>query len=326
MDKSILIIAEHFEGKVTPGVFELFGLAAQLRESTGYPVKAVAVGQDIEPVARQLASLDAESVIAVEVDQLASYNAEAYKSVLVPLAREQNPAFILLPHSANMWELAPGLATRLEAALITGVESISLENGHVLFHRAVANGKLEATVRSLAETTVLTVPRGSYKAPAPQSGPQAAIDVRKSAMEPGRAKTMGVKRHKEESAALNEADVIISAGRGVGKKENIVHVERLAQLFDNAAVAGSRPVCDSGWLKGNQQVGLTGATVTPKLYMACGISGASQHLTGMKGSEFVVAINTDANAAIFNQSDVCIVEDVNTFLPLLVSLLGDKEA
>ncbi len=324
MDKSILIIAEHDRGKTLPGVFELFELARQLREFTGYPVKGLALGKDIEPVAKELATLGASAVIAVEVDQLESYNAEAYKTVLTPILREENPAFILLPHSANMWELAPVLAIRLDAGLITGIESVSREDGRIVFKRPVANGKIETGVCGLSETTIVTAQRGAFQAPEPQPG-ETAIDLRTMSLKPDRIIAKGIKRSKEESAALAEADVIIAAGRGIGKKENIVNVEKLARFFPNAAVAGSRPICDSGWLQGNQQVGLTGATVTPKLYMACGISGASQHLTGMRASGFIVAINTDANAAIFNHSDVCVVEDVNTFLPLLISMLSERE-
>ncbi|MBW2616973.1 MAG: electron transfer flavoprotein subunit alpha/FixB family protein, partial [Deltaproteobacteria bacterium] len=119
-------------------------------------------------------------------------------------------------------------------------------------------------------------------------------------------------------SALTEADVIVSAGKGIGRKENLEIIERLAALFPKSAVAGSRSVCDSKWLDRNRQVGYTGATVSPKLYIAAGISGATQHIAGMRSSGFIVAINSDPNAAIFNVSDVCVVEDLTTFVPVFI--------
>jgi electron transfer flavoprotein alpha subunit len=128
-----------------------------------------------------------------------------------------------------------------------------------------------------------------------------------------------------ETSALADADVIVSAGRGIGRQENLSLIYRLASVFSRSAVGGSRPVCDAGWLQYKQQVGMTGATVTPKLYIACGISGAMQHVSGMRGAGFIVSINTDPNAAIFNVSDVCIAEDAAEFLSLLISELKDTQ-
>jgi electron transfer flavoprotein alpha subunit len=143
--------------------------------------------------------------------------------------------------------------------------------------------------------------------------------------QPRRSRSLGVKRVRTENAGLAQADVIVSAGRGIGKRENLDLIHRLAELFPRSAVGGSRPICDLGWLGYKHQIGQTGATVTPKLYIACGISGASQHLAGMRGAHFIVGINTDPHAAIFNVADVVVAEDVTTFIPTLLKAYQEKK-
>jgi electron transfer flavoprotein alpha subunit len=226
------------------------------------------------------------------------------------------PALILVGQSTQGMDFAPGLAVRLKAGCITGVDGICQRDGETCFSHSVYSAKIVLDLAPSAKTTVLTVQPGAFKpreegrAPAPGQ-----LELRTWSVGPGRSRSLGYKTARQEDAGLAEADVIVAAGRGIGEQKNLALIERLAALFPRSAVAGSRPLCDHEWLEYKRQVGLTGATVSPKLYIACGISGAIQHTVGMQGSGFIVAISTDPNAAIFNIADVCIVEDLTGFIP-----------
>jgi electron transfer flavoprotein alpha subunit len=182
-------------------------------------------------------------------------------------------------------------------------------------------GKVVADFVSQAEITIVTVQPGSFKAGEPDGIEAGSIESRTVSFSPHRSRTRGTKCADIGHSGLEEAEAIVAAGRGIGNEESVHLIERLASLLPRSAIAGSRPVCDAGWLEYKQQVGMTGATVSPNLYIACGISGSVQHLCGMRGAEFIVAINKDPNAAIFNESDVCVVEDLATFLPTLIDRL-----
>jgi electron transfer flavoprotein alpha subunit len=201
---------------------------------------------------------------------------------------------------------------------VTGVERFFIQDDRPCFTRSICNGKIVVDVSPNVETAVLTIQPGYWKAASFIVEKAGNVDMQSSSHKPQQSRSLEIIHAKEENSALSEADVIVSAGRGISKKENLELVERLAALFPKSAVGGSRPVCDSGWMEYKRQVGLTGATVAPKLYIACGISGASQHLAGMRGSGFIVAINTDPAAAILNTADVYVVEDLATFIPAFI--------
>jgi electron transfer flavoprotein alpha subunit len=183
----------------------------------------------------------------------------------------------------------------------------------------MCGGKIVAHVRPESDAAMVTVQPGSFEVTTSQDTVPGAVDIRRVDFEPRRSRSLGVTIGQAEDSGLQEADIIVSAGRGIGKRENLDLIDRLAALFPKSAVGGTRPVCDLGWLEYKKQVGLTGATVTPELYFACGISGAQQHLSGMRGAQFIVAVNSDPHAAIFNVADVCVVEDVTTFIPAFIN-------
>jgi len=189
----------------------------------------------------------------------------------------------------------------------------------------IYNGKIELRLAPLSHTTVVTVLPGAFKAEKRKSRSPGPVEFYSNRAVPKRTRPLGVKRVRQEDAGLAQADVVVAAGRGLGKVENLAMIRKLADLFPRSAVAGSRPICDQGWMDYKRQVGLTGATVSPKLYLACGISGAIQHTTGMQGSGFVVAISTDPDAAIFDMAHVCIVEDLTTFIPTFLALFEEDE-
>ena len=318
MEQSIIIIAEHFEGELRPVTYELVGFALQLQRFCPAGIKLVVLGDDVGGLAREAAGSTGLDVVAVNMRGLGTYNGEVYKHMLSERLPDLNPVYICMAHTTQGADLAPSLAVRMEAACITGVVRISEEEGRISFARGMFSGKVIAKLISHFERTVITLQPGSLPPPVFDHPAPGAVETWAVTYPAKRSRSLGIKRPREENAALTGAGVIVSAGRGVGKKENLRLIYNLSNLWPGSAVGGSRPVCDSGWLEYGQQVGTTGATVAPKLYVACGISGASQHVVGMNGSGFIVAINRDPDASIFNVADVCIVEDLITFIPCLI--------
>jgi electron transfer flavoprotein alpha subunit len=315
MEKSIVVIAEHFRGKLATVTFELVACALEIQRLEGFGIKFVILGDEIEALTKELAGTSEMEVLAVQDPNLSCYNGEIYKAVLGQILPELAPTYVCIAHSTQGWDFAPGLAVRLKYGCVTGVEGFFKEEGRMCFMRHVYGGKLFLDLETNADTTILTVQPGAFERKAPESRAPLTVKYKRTSCRPLDSKSLGVKSTKKECLALREADVIVSAGRGIGKQENLKIIEDLAALFPKSAVAGSRSVCDNKWLEYRQQVGLTGSKVTPKLYIAAGISGAIQHLAGMRSSGFIVAINKDPNAAIFNVADVCVVEDLTTFIP-----------
>jgi len=318
MKRTVVIIAEHNEGRAIPMTYELVTLAHKIRETCSLELKVVVLGAEVETVSREIAMATGIDVVAVRNKNLATYNAELYKYLLTELLPGMNPVFVLVSQTTRGIDFAPGLAVRLKAGCITGVNAVARKEGKICFSRAVYNGKIVSDLVPLVKTTVLIVEPGAFKPHHTTSSSPANVDLRVSTAEPKKTKSLGIKSAGREDSGLAEANVIVAAGRGIGEQENLALIERLADLFPRSAVAGSRPLCDQGWMGYKSQVGLTGATVSPKLYIACGISGAIQHTVGMQGAGFIVAISTDPNAAIFNMADICIVENLTSFIPTFI--------
>jgi electron transfer flavoprotein alpha subunit len=207
------------------------------------------------------------------------------------------------------------------AACIAAVEGIAPRGDTLSFRRSVFNGKVVSNIAPETDSTVLTILPGMVKAAGFDNAAPGKIDVQDISITPQRIQNKALVRSRTDSQTVSDANIVISAGRGIGKKENLDLIYQLAERFSKSAVGGSRPICDLGWLGYPQQIGITGLTVSPGLYLACGISGAIQHLSGIRGADFIVAVNTDPKAAIFNMSDVCIVEDLMSFIPILIEEL-----
>jgi electron transfer flavoprotein alpha subunit len=273
----------------------------------------------VQRLAQEIAQGSGLDVIGINVSGLVSYNGEVYNAVLGELLLDLSASYICIAHTTQGWDLAPSLAVRLNMACVTGVERVFQEDGGICFTRSICGGKILAHITPTTAPMILTVQPGVFKPTAFDNVGPGSVHMRAMGYVPQKLRPVGVKRAKEEGTALAEAEVIVSAGRGINKEENLGLIYQLAELFPKSAVAGSRPVCDMGWLEYKHQVGLTGATVTPRLYVACGISGTSQHVAGMRGAGFIVAINTDPDAAILNVADVCVVEDLRTFIPAFIA-------
>ncbi len=325
MASSVYIIAEHFDGKTRPVTYELASFGIKLQKSLKDAVSFLVLGDDPEIISREIAENTGLDVLAFSVPALKSYHQEIYIRILSNWLKENPFSYVLTAHTTQGMDFAPGLSIATNAGCITGVEGFSEKEGRISFQRSLFNGKISSDISPITERTILSVLPGTHKPMDFNPRAPGKVEVRAIDFSPELIRNKGLVRSRTGSQALGEAEIIISAGRGIGKQENLPLIYQLAERFSKSAVGGSRPLCDLGWLGYQQQVGVTGLSVSPRLYFACGISGAIQHLSGIRGADFIVAVNTDPTAAIFNMADVCIVEDVLSFIPVLIEAL-DKAA
>lgn len=319
---SIVVVAEHFQGEIRPVTHELVRFAEALQEFRPVDIQILVLGDKVEDLAKNIVKTTGKDVLGISAPQLNRYNGQAYKSVLYEVLREHPPAYVCVANSSRGSDFAPGLAMRLKAACITGVSSISAQEDRVCFSRDIYGGKINADMVSSAKTTILTLQPGSYGPTPKNNQTKGTVFLKSMTVAPQASATLSTTAFQTSDLDLSIARVIVSAGRGIGEAENLQFIRNLASVLPRSVVCGSRPVIDLGWMTYDRQVGVTGAIVTPDLYIACGISGAAQHASGMKGSGFIVSINTDPMAAIFNLSDICIVEDLKTFIPVLLEKIA----
>ena len=315
----IVIIAAHAEGRILSETWDLAAFAHQLNNDSLESIEALVLADNPDSMAEVIAEQTGLNVRAISCPGLDGYASEVYRAVLErELTGNGNVSYICAPHNSQGMDYAPALAASLGAACISGVNGLVREEGAVFFQKDVYGGKVKANMVSNTETTVLTVQPGIFRLDPGHLAAPGRVTRVEARFTPSRTRIKGVRKTGADSAGITDARVVVAAGRGIGEQENIDLVRRLAALFPKSAVAGTRIVCDRGWLPYSHQVGVTGISVAPELYVACGVSGASQHVMGMRGARFVVAINTDPHAAMFNESDICIVEDIATFIPLLL--------
>ncbi|HSK07955.1 MAG TPA: electron transfer flavoprotein subunit alpha/FixB family protein [Vicinamibacterales bacterium] len=324
----ILVVAEQREGKLNRASWEAVSAAQQLAARTGQgPVSIALPGMDLSSVAPELAAADVSEVIALEDAALAMYTADGFVQALEALLAGQPPAYVLFAHTYQARDFVPKLAARLEWPLVTDVIALAESEGRPAFTRLVFQGKLAADVVPQGDgPAMITVQAGAFPAdaaargaaPAPLRRVQAAVDASQI-----RQKPEAPFQEAKQAVDLSQAARIVAVGRGIKEQAKLALVEDLARMLD-AEIAASRPICDAGWLPLARQVGSSGQTVTPKLYLALGISGAIQHAVGMKGSRTIVAINKDPEAPIFELADYGVVGDLFDVVPELVKELGKK--
>ena len=317
----IIVIVEHDKGEVRPATYELLAFAREIQRFSSGRITAIILGDAVREAADHIAQEAGVDVMAVSTEQLMYYNGERYKYVLKRLLDEIQPGFVCIANSSQGSDFAPGLAVQLNAACITQVETVTAAEDGLLFSRTLFSGKVQADIRPLTETVVLTFQPGMVKPVMKTDGLPGEVIFKKIIVPSQKSKTISRKVVQTADTQLADAQAVVSAGRGIGDEKHLPLIYQLAACVPHAVVCGSRPVVDMGWLPYGRQVGVTGATISPALYIACGISGAEQHVSGMRGSGFVVAINRDPTAAIFRLSDVCIVEDLMTFIPAFITEL-----
>jgi electron transfer flavoprotein alpha subunit len=314
---SVLVVLEHRGGKWNRMSFEALEAGRKIGQSLGVPVQAVTLGSGDE-LATEAAAYDVSKVFALDHTLLAHYTQEAYSAALEQLIKAEHPKVIVFPHTYQVRDYAPRLATRFGQALISDVIDLRADSTQLTFVRQLFQGKLNADVHATSDPQFVSVQAGAFRSAEPGNASQAvekfAVQLDASQI---RSKPEEPFREAQRSVDLGAASVIVSVGRGIKEKDNLPVVEALAQAL-GAELAASRPICDNGWLPMERQVGSSGQTVSPKMYVAVGISGAIQHLVGMKGSKTVVAINKDENAPIFETADYGVVGDLFEIVPALV--------
>lgn len=325
MDRCQLLI-EHANNKIKPVSYELLAAALELQKLKPVAIQAIILGSGIDSLAAAFAEKTGLETMQLEIVGLTNYQSEIYRSALLELFQEFPVSYFLAAHSTQGLDILPALAVRLQASCLTAIEKIESRGHELVFQRSICGGKLVTEMTSQTRITLLTVQPGSFKPVQPDSAAKGMVSKRFPDFQAKSILHVETKAPESDISVLKEAKVIVAAGRGIGDQENIELIRSLSKLFPRSAVAGSRPLCDLGWLNYNQQVGITGATVNPDLYIACGISGTSQHITGMKGSGYIVSINKDPKSAMFTISDLCIVEDLVTFIPIVIEQYQKQKA
>ena len=324
LNRTIYVIAEYEYGKVKQITWELFAFAKEMGGKKALPIKFVILGDDINDMAEEIAGATGKNVHAIHIPNLNHYSRELYVKALEAFFSDLEPAFICIGHSSRGTDFASGLGVQLKAVNITAVRGISEDEGSLTFIRPIDNGRHMAYVSPLTDTVILNIQPGVYKPV--KYFPLSPGSIFKQTMElmPGSTCFTGIKPTGTDARRLTESEVIVAVGNGIGEKEELELIYRFADIFTKSAVAGSRLVCDRGLLTHGQQVGITGATVSPALYIACGISGSFQHVSGMSGAEFVVAINTESDAPIMKVADVCVQEDMIGFIPMVIDVFNQS--
>ncbi len=316
---SILAILEQRAGAWHRMSWEALAAAQQLGKDLQQPVSAAIVGGDVGALAAELGGKQLERVYAVEHELLKDYTPDGYAAALGQLLAATKPRLVLFPHTYQVRDFAPKLATALGRVLVSDVVAHRAEGGDPVLVRQLFQGKMNVDVRFAGEPPYFaSVQAGAYRADQVATG-TAAVEKFAPELSAGtiRTKPLELFRESQRAVDLTAAEMIVSVGRGIKEAENIPVVKELADAL-GAELAASRPICDNGWLPMERQVGSSGQTVSPKLYLAVGISGAIQHLVGMKGSKTIVAINKDAEAPIFEVADYGIVGDLFQVVPALV--------
>ena len=315
----VLVVLEQRAGIWNRMSFEALAAGQQLAASLGTTCSAAVVGSDISGLASDLTDKQLEKVILLDHALLAEYTSDAYVIGLEQLIKQTAPAFVVFPHTYQVRDFAPALATRFRRVLISDVVAIHAENGTApIFVRQLLQGKLNADYKqSAGAPTFISIQAGTFRADSLISG-TAPVETITPTLEASQIRNKPGERFRESSSTvdLTAAPIIVSVGRGIGDADNIPIIEELATAL-GAELAASRPICDNGWLPMERQVGSSGQTVSPKLYLAVGISGAIQHLVGMKGSKAIIAINKDENAPIFEVADFGVVGDLFEIVPAL---------
>jgi len=318
---SILVVMEQRAIQGPPAwnrmSWETLAAGQQLARELQQPVSAAVLGQGIEALASELANRKLDRVYAVEHDLLKDYTPDTYSAAVRQLVEKTAARIVVFPHTYQVRDFLPKLATALGRVAVSDVIAHRVEDGQLVLVRQLFQGKLNVDVRFTGDPPYFaSLQAGAYRADGLEAG-SAALEKFAPQLAPPRTKPLDLFREAQRAVDLTAAEIIVSVGRGIKEADNIPIVQKLADAL-GAELAASRPICDSGWLPMERQVGSSGQTVAPKMYMAVGISGAIQHLVGMKGSKTIVAINKDANAPIFEVADYGIVGDLFQVVPALV--------
>ncbi len=323
----ILVFAEQREGKLNRVTYEAVLAGQRLSAQMGLSLSVALLGFGVDTIAQELATKKANTIYLVNNEHLQSYTPDGFSLAMRQVIQELQPKYVLLAHTYLVRDFAPKLAASMGKSLIADCVSYKLEEGNLTLVRQIFQGKINADVSIHDSAPILiSFQAGAFRGDDVESGSAEvkALSVKLSAEEI-RLQPQELFREAKQSVDLTQSKIIVSVGRGIKSQENIAIVEKLATALE-ADIGASRPICDSGWLPMDRQIGSSGQTVAPKLYLAVGISGAIQHVVGMKNASAIVAINKDANAPIFDIADLGIVGDLFEIVPALVEEIEKAKA
>ncbi len=321
MAETILVVVEQREGKLNRVSWETLAAGQSLAAATGWSLEAAVVGSDMGVIANEISGKKVAKVYAVESPALGAYTPDAFSLALKQFLASAQPRLVLMPHTYQIRDFIPKLATAMGRTVISDCVGFRKDGNKLLFTRQMFQGKFAADVSFTCEAPwFVTFQNGAFRGDQAEAGVSTApietvnVDIAADAI---RTKPQPPFKEAKQAVDLTQAEVIVSVGRGIKEQKNIEMAKQLAEVL-GGEIAASRPICDSGWLPMDRQIGSSGQTVAPKLYLALGISGAIQHLVGMKGARSVVAINKDHEAPIFEIADVAVVANLFDVVPALI--------
>ncbi len=323
MSSGILVFIEHRDGVLNKTSLEAIAAAQNLGQQ---PINAVILGVDLSSLGQEIAAYDLAKVILATNAKLADYTPDGYADAMEKIVKELDPQLVVMPHTYLVRDYAPKLAARFGKSLISDCIRAQVTGDSITFTRRIFLGKLDADVVSDGAAPVFaTFQSGAYRPDQAAKGSGAAVEEKPVEVGEIRMVPEAPFQEVKQAVDLSKADIIVAVGRGIKSKDNLALAEKLAEVL-GGDLAASRPICDAEWLPIDRQIGSSGQTVAPKLYVALGISGAIQHLVGMKNSGTIVAINKDPEAPIFDIADYGIVGDLFEAVPVLTEEIKKLKA
>jgi electron transfer flavoprotein alpha subunit len=329
MADTILVVVEQREGKLNRVSWETITAGQAIAAATGWTLEAAVVGANGASVAAEVAAKKVAKVFSIESPKLDPYTPDAFASALKQFLATKQPKLVLMPHTYQVRDFVPKLVTGMQRTVISDCVGFKHEGGKLLFTRQMFQGKLSADVSFTSDAPwFATFQNGAFRGDQVEAGASAApvetvtVDIADGVI---RNRPQEVFKEAKQAVDLTQAEIIVSVGRGIKEQKNIELAKQLADAL-GGEIAASRPICDAGWLPMDRQVGSSGQTVAPKLYLALGISGAIQHIVGMKGAKSIIAINKDSEAPIFEIADYAVVGNLFDIVPPLIEEVKKAKA
>jgi electron transfer flavoprotein alpha subunit len=329
MGDTILAVVEQREGKLNRVSWETITAGQAIAAATGWGLEAAVVGSGVSSIASEVASKKVAKVYDVESPKLEPYTPDAFATGLKQFLQSKQPKLVLMPHTYQVRDFVPKLATAMGRTIISDCIGFKHEGGRLVFTRQMFQGKLAADVSFTSDAPwFVTFQNGAFRGDKAEAGASAApVESVTVQIDDGviRNKPQEVFKEAKQAVDLTQAEIIVAVGRGIKEQKNIEIAKNLADAL-GGDLAASRPICDSGWLPMDRQIGSSGQTVAPKLYLALGISGAIQHIVGMKGSRAIIAVNKDSEAPIFEIADYAVVGNLFDIVPPLIEEVKKAKA
>jgi electron transfer flavoprotein alpha subunit len=329
MPETILVVVEQREGKLNRVSWETLAAGQALAAEMGWTLETAVVGNAVASFANEVAGKKVAKVYAIESPKLEPYTPDAFSAALKQFIESKQPKLVLMPHTYQVRDFVPKLATAMGRTAISDCVGYKKDGDKLVFTRQMFQGKLAADVSFTSDAPwFVTFQNGAFRGDKVEAGSSAApVETVNAQIADGviRNKPQEVFKEAKQAVDLTQAEIIVSVGRGIKEQKNIELAKQLAEAL-GGELAASRPICDSGWLPMDRQIGSSGQTVAPKLYLALGISGAIQHIVGMKGARTIIAINKDSEAPIFEIADYAVVGNLFDIVPPLIEEVKKAKA